>query len=86
MFEEPLILVLSYLALVAVPDGLQVVDQLSVQLDRVGDEERVLTEDFLDLLLSSELARLRLQLENDLSTPGEVKVVDSRDLELSGAI
>ena len=63
VLKEPLILVLSDLTLVTVPDGLQRVDQLAIQLDRVGNEQRVLFENLLDLCLSAKLAGLRLQLQ-----------------------
>ena len=60
VLEEPLILVFGNITLVSIPDGLQRVDQLSIQFDRVGDEQGVLFEDLLNLGFSGELARFWL--------------------------
>lgn len=49
VLEKSLILILCHFSLVPVPDGLEGVDKLAVQLDRIGYEERVFFKNLLHL-------------------------------------
>ncbi len=49
LLKEALVLVCGDLTLISEPDGLQVVEDLSVQLNRIADELRELFNDLLDL-------------------------------------
>jgi len=49
LLKEALILVCGDLTLISEPDGLQVVEDLAVQLYRVADELRELLNDLFDL-------------------------------------
>jgi hypothetical protein len=56
LLEESFILVIRYFALISVPNGLQIVHNLSVELDWVTNELRELSNDLLYLSLNGELA------------------------------
>ena len=56
MLIEPFVLILVNLSLVSVPDGSQIVQDLSIQLNRVSDELREFLNDLLQLTLSRELS------------------------------
>ena len=86
MLEEPLILVLCHLTLVTVPNRLQVVNELPIQLDWEVNEQRVLFEDFFDFGLSGELSGLSFKLKDNLSASFKVQVVNSGDFILTTAI
>lgn len=77
MFEEPFVFIFSDIAFVPVPDGLQVVDELPIELDRVSDKQRVLAQYLLNLSLPRELTRLCLQLQCDSCASLKVKILDS---------
>ena len=49
LLKEALVLVCGDLTLISEPDGLQVVKDLPIQLNRVADELRKLLNDLLDL-------------------------------------
>ena len=56
MLIEPFVLILVNLSLVSVPDGSQIVQDLSIKLNRVSDELREFLNDLLQLTLSRELS------------------------------
>ena len=56
MLIESFVLILVNLSLVSVPDGSQIVQDLSIQLNRVSNELREFLNDLLQLTLSRELS------------------------------
>ncbi len=86
MFKESLIFILGYFTLIAIPNGLQVVQNLSIKLNGIVDEEGIFSEDLFNFALSRELSRLRLELHDNLGTSLEIKIVNCGDLVLSAAV
>ena len=56
MLIEPFVLIRVNLSLVSVPDRSQIVQDLSIKLNRVSDELREFLNDLLQLTLSRELS------------------------------
>ena len=75
VFIETLILVLSHFRLLTVPDGLERVDGLTIELNWISDKQGILFEDLLDLTFSAELSALWLEFQCDFGTSVEANVV-----------
>ena len=76
MLIKHLILILSNLSLVSVPNGLQVVHQVSIQINWELVENGVFLDDLLDLHFSAELSGVFFESQDYLGTAFEVEVVN----------
>ncbi len=72
VLEESLVFIFCDLTLIAIPDGLEVVQDLTIELDGIVYEQRILSNDLFNFTLSRELSGLWLKLENDLGTSLEI--------------
>lgn len=68
LLEEAFVFIASDLTLVSLPNGLQVIEHLPIQLDGITDELRELLDNLLNLSLRRELSAIWSQLQSDLGT------------------
>ena len=74
LLVKALILVLGHLSFLFVPNGLQGVDLLAIESDRIVDELGELRDNLLYFILLAKLATVWLQLHHDLGASVEVEV------------
>ena len=65
---ESFVLVGGDLTLISVPDGLQIVEHLPIELNRVADELRELFDNLFDFTIGGELSAVSTQLQGNLGT------------------
>lgn len=75
LFIKPFILILRHFPLLFVPDGLQAIDLLPIQPDRIVDELRELCDYFLNFVLLAEFSAVWFQFHDDLGASVEVEVL-----------
>jgi hypothetical protein len=80
MFKESFILIFSHISFISIPNCLQTIDLLSIQLNRVSNEQGMLLQNLFNFTLSWKFTAFWLQLECNLCTSLNPNILNWWDL------